>query len=63
MLYMYLVFQIMHPSGAKLLKSKLPNCCDVTMLENCGHFVDLDQPYASCDAIVRFRGDAPPSKK
>ena len=63
MLYMYLVFQIIHPSGAKLLKSKLPNCCNITILENCGHSVDLDRPYASCNAIVRFRGDAPPSRK
>ena len=58
-----LVFQIIHPSGAKLLKSKLPNCCDVTILKNCGHSVDLDRPMATCNAIVRFRGDAPPSRK
>ncbi|KAK7101528.1 monoacylglycerol lipase ABHD6-like [Littorina saxatilis] len=55
--------RIIHPSGAKLLKSKLPDCRDVTILENCGHSVDLDRPLASCKAIARFRGDDMPSKK
>ncbi|KAL8566158.1 hypothetical protein ACOMHN_041313 [Nucella lapillus] len=49
--------QIIHPSGAELLKKNLPDCRDVTILERCGHSVDLDRPFASCSAMARFRGD------
>lgn len=54
--------QIIHPSGAKVLESKLPNCRDVTILENCGHSIDIDRPFAYTSAIVKFRGDKPKQK-
>ncbi|KAK7495476.1 hypothetical protein BaRGS_00013174, partial [Batillaria attramentaria] len=55
--------QIVHPSGADVLKGKLPNCQDVTILERCGHSVDLDRPGAFAKAIIKFRGDLPSNKK
>ncbi|XP_076447486.1 monoacylglycerol lipase ABHD6-like isoform X2 [Babylonia areolata] len=55
--------QIIHPSGAQVLAKKLPDCRDVTILDRCGHSVDLDRPYACCSSIVRFRADMPPKQK
>lgn len=55
--------QIVHPSGAEVLKRSLPNCQDVTILERCGHSVDLDRPGACAKAILKFRGDLESAKK
>ncbi|KAH9512570.1 Alpha beta hydrolase [Bulinus truncatus] len=46
--------ELIHVSGADLLKSKLPNCRYVDIIENCGHAIDLDRPGALNKHLLKY---------
>lgn len=47
--------RIIDPSGAELLREKLPNCIQVDIIPNCGHSMSTDRPGAMTKSIVTFR--------
>ncbi|CAG5136198.1 unnamed protein product [Candidula unifasciata] len=46
--------QVIHVSGAEVLRSKLPNCQRVDLIENCGHAIDIDRPGAFTKFLLTF---------
>ncbi|BFZ04333.1 hypothetical protein BsWGS_07372 [Bradybaena similaris] len=46
--------QVIHVSGAELLRSKLANCQRVDLIEKCGHAIDIDRPGAFTKCLLTF---------
>ncbi|XP_048742324.1 monoacylglycerol lipase abhd6-A-like [Ostrea edulis] len=49
--------QVVHVSGAKVLKDKLPNCQRMDIIPRCGHAINLDRPGSKTKALLSFRGE------
>jgi len=49
--------ELMHISGADLLKQHLPNVVQFDILENCGHSIQLESPGRFVKALLQFRGE------
>ena len=47
---------MLHVSGAKLLADNLENC-ELQIIENCNHVLQLDQPKKTAKFIVDFVKD------
>ncbi|XP_059147198.1 monoacylglycerol lipase ABHD6-like [Physella acuta] len=46
--------QLINVSGAELLRSQLPNCRHVDIIDNCGHAIDMDRPGAFNKHLLKF---------
>uniref|UniRef100_A0A0B7ABT1 acylglycerol lipase n=1 Tax=Arion vulgaris TaxID=1028688 RepID=A0A0B7ABT1_9EUPU len=46
--------ELIHVSGAELLKSKLPNCQRVDIIDKCGHAIDIDHPQSFTKFLLLF---------
>ncbi|KAJ8301286.1 hypothetical protein KUTeg_020273 [Tegillarca granosa] len=55
--------QVIHVSGAEVLRQKLPNCQSVHIIPRCGHAINLDRPGSKTKALLDFRGELSMSKK
>ena len=55
--------ELVHVSGASVLKDKLPNCRRVDILDRCGHLPQLDRPAALVKILLEFRGELSKRKK
>ncbi|XP_062593754.1 monoacylglycerol lipase ABHD6-like [Saccostrea cucullata] len=49
--------QVVHVSGASVLRDKLPNCQRVDIIPRCGHAINLDRPGSKTKALLSFRGE------
>lgn len=47
--------QVIHVSGAEILKEKLPNLQQVDIIPRCGHAINLDRPGAKTKSLLGFR--------
>lgn len=47
--------QVIHVSGAEILKEKLPNLQRVDIIPRCGHAINLDRPGAKTKSLLEFR--------
>lgn len=47
--------QVIHVSGAEILKGKLPNLQQVDIIPRCGHAINLDRPGAKTKSLLDFR--------
>lgn len=47
--------QVIHVSGAEILKEKLPNVQQVDIIPRCGHAINLDRPGAKTKSLLEFR--------
>ncbi|XP_052778927.1 monoacylglycerol lipase abhd6-B-like [Mya arenaria] len=47
--------QVIHASGAAVLKELLPNCVRVDLIPRCGHSMSTDRPGAMTKALLTFR--------
>ncbi|XP_071123133.1 monoacylglycerol lipase ABHD6-like [Mytilus edulis] len=47
--------QVIHVSGAEILKGKLPNLQQVDIIPRCGHAINLDRPGAKTKSLLEFR--------
>jgi pimeloyl-ACP methyl ester carboxylesterase len=51
------MFKVVHVSGAKVLRDKLPNCQRMDIIPRCGHAINLDRPGSKTKALLSFRGE------
>ncbi|KAK3100994.1 hypothetical protein FSP39_000075 [Pinctada imbricata] len=49
--------QVIHISGAEVLRQILPNCQQVDIIPRCGHAINLDRPGSKTKALLKFRGE------
>ncbi|KAK3775501.1 hypothetical protein RRG08_027255 [Elysia crispata] len=54
--------EILHVSGAKLLRPKLGDCHHVNIIERCGHAIHIDRPGALAKHIINFYRDGESGK-
>ena len=54
---MSLLRQLLHVSGAELLRSRLRNCRRVDILDRCGHSVNIDRPGRLTQCLLQFRDE------
>jgi len=47
--------KLLHVTGADTLKSVIPNCCQVDLLDKCGHMIPIDQPRRTVNCLIAFR--------
>lgn len=51
------LLQLLHISGAELLRSRLPDCRRVDLLDGCGHSCNLDRPRKLGQVLAEFHSD------
>lgn len=49
--------ELIHVSGAEYLRSRLPNCRYVDIIEDCGHAIDIDRPALLNEHLLKFIQD------
>jgi hypothetical protein len=52
--YFVVMFQVVHASGADILKAKLADVRRVDIMPCCGHAVNLDQPGLFASFLTQF---------
>ncbi|CAL1548087.1 unnamed protein product [Lymnaea stagnalis] len=49
--------ELIHVSGAEYLRSRLPNCRYVDIIDDCGHAIDIDRPALLNEHLLKFIQD------
>ena len=57
------LLQLVHVSGANLLRSRLPDCRRVDILDGCGHSCNLDRPRKLGQVLTSFHDDVSSGSK